>query len=628
MTNNRGMSVSQAKALARDPKTSPGVLSRLANGYPEVWDDLLENPATFEELRAWILNAKFEQANPKVLAQPQVVVQKNPEVKYKKIKTRGRRKYGRFLRTVASLLLPILAIYGLMNLVDYLDHTRPVKAVVVTEDLPGVSTTSPWTYDLEVTGMAGCATFETATMDQNQAIVLIQNDLENKDCKKADNPVPSTLALVDLVAGKSIWKVDLAAELDWTEKWSKHLVEIPGLNEIIVKFIDVNGGDVGGDSKSIDENDNKKMKTLVPYNRLNGTITDPVIAKSKAQPIIQSPVLEVFAIPGNLRSVLVMTGGAKKDFRYAKYRSKRFSSPRWSVESDLKPMGGIPVVGTRLVLGREKDDQPQAVNIGSGKFEDWHGQAAVKLYRIGKHTIEIKGDGVSDKATNLESQGGLKGHDITVTGISGYGDPKWTLEAKGYAISRDDTRTTAVNRSWYSKLFLLSGKNNRMVSLVDVSQGTLAWTTKMSKTRFEISRVSASNSVSVYLFDDRKLVAKNLSILNLADGLEQKIGKISGASVRVDGATTPISVLVDEPSRKRIIEDAEDGKTPSINNAKDESNKIRTCASGIDNLAYKINWTLDCNGNQHVIRVAGKWLLLDLSAGSESFKPIRGDNNG
>ncbi|MEY2694606.1 MAG: hypothetical protein RL142_954 [Actinomycetota bacterium] len=628
MTNTRGMSVSQAKSLARDPKTSPGVLSRLANGYPEVWDDLLENPATFEELRAWILNAKFEQANPKVLAQPQPVVQKDPEVKYKRIKTRGRRKYGRSLRTVASLLLPILAIYGLMNLVDYLDHTRPVKAVVANEDLPGVSATSPWTYDLEVTGKAGCATFETATMDQNQAIVLIQNDLENKDCKNADDPVPSTLALVDLATGKSIWKVDLAAELDWTEKWSKHLVEIPGLNEIIVKFIDVNGGDVGGDSKSIDENDNKKMKTLVPYNRLNGTITDPVIAKSKAQPIIQSPVLEVFAIPGNLRSVLVMTGGAKKDFRYAKYRSKRFSSPRWSVESDLKPMGGIPVVGTRLVLGREKDDQPQAVNIGSGKFEDWHGQAAVKLYRIGKHTIEIKGDGVSDKATNLESQGGLKGHDITVTGISGYGDPKWTLEAKGYAISRDDTRTTAMNRSWYSKLFLLSGKHNRIVSLVDVSQGTLAWTTKMSKTRFEISRVSASNSVSVYLFDDRKLVAKNLSILNLADGLEQKIGKISGASVRVDGATTPISVLVDEPSRKRLIEDAEDGKTPSINNAKDESNKIRTCASGIDNLAYKINWTLDCNGNHHVIRVAGKWLLLDLSAGSESFKLIRGDNNG
>lgn len=628
MTNNRGMSVSQAKSLARDPKTSPGVLSRLANGYPEVWDDLLDNPATFEELRAWILNARFEQANPKVIPQAHVSQPKNPEVKYKKIKTRGHRKYGRFLRTIASLVLPSLAIYGLLNLVDYLDHTRPVKAVVVSEDLLSVSDTSPWTYDLGVSGKAGCATFETATMDQNQAIVLIQNDLENKDCKDAEDPVPSTLALVDLSTGESIWKVDLSSELDWTEKWSKHLVEIPGLNEIIVKFVDVNGGDVGGDSKSIDENDNKKMKTLVPYNRLNGTITDPVIAKSKAQPIIQSPVLEVFAIPGNLRSVLVMTGGAKKDFRYAKYRSKRFSSPRWSVESDLKPMGGIPVVGNRLVLGREKDDVPQSINLGSGKLEDWHGQSAVKLYRIGKHTIEIKGDGVSDKATNLESQGGLKGHDVTVTGITGIGDPKWSLEAKGYAISRDDSRTTAVNRSWYSKLFLLSGKNNRMVSLVDVSQGTLVWTTKMSKTRFEISRVSASNAVSVYLYDDRKLVAKNLSMLNLSDGQEQKIGTISGASVRVDGATTPISVLVDEPSRKSLIQDAESGKTPSINNSTDESNKVRTCASGIDNLGFKTNWTLDCNGNQHVIRVAGKWLLLDLSAGSESFKLIGGENNG
>lgn len=625
MTNNRGMSVAQAKALARDPKTSPGVLSRLANGYPEVWDELLENPGTFEELRAWILNARYEQANPPVIVTTPQVASTKPEVKYKKIKTRGRRKYGRWLRTVASLLLPIIAIYGLVNLVDYLDRSRPVKGVVVSEDLLGATSDGGWSYDLGVTGKTGCATFETATMDQNQAIVLIQNDLENDECKDTAEPVPSTLALVDLASGKQLWKVDLGAELDWTAKWSKHLVEVPGLNEIIVKFIDVNGGDVGGDSKSIDESDNKKMKTLVPYNRLNGTITDPVIAKSKAQPIIQSPVLELFAIPGNLRSVLVMTGGAKKDFRYAKYRSKRFSSPRWSIESDLKPMGGIPVVGNLLVLGREKGDQPEAINLATGKRTDWHGKAAVKLYRIGKHTVQVQGDGVSDKATNLESQGGIKGHDITVTGITGRGDFKWELQAKGYAISRDDSRTTTVNRSWYSKLFLLDGKNNRNVSLVDPESGTLLWTSKMSKTRFEISRINSSNAVSVYLFDDRKLVAKNLSLLNLDDGVEHKLGTISGSSVRVDGATTPVSVLVDEPSRKRLIQDAEDGKTPSINNAKNESDKIRTCVSGIDNIGFSFSWALDCNGNQHVIRVGGRWLLLDLSAGNESFTLLGGN---
>lgn len=625
MTNNRGMSSSQAKALAKDPKTSPGVLSRLANGYPEVWDDLLENPATFEELRAWILNAKYEQANPAIAVQPSVAVAKKPDSQYKKVKTRGRRRYGRFLRTIATILLPTIAVYGLVKLVDYLDHSRPIKAVVVSEDLLGVASDVSWTYNLGVSGKAGCATFETATMDQNQAVVLVQNDLENEDCENASDPVPSTLALVDLTSGQQLWKVDLGAELDWTGKWSKHLVEVPGLNEIIVKFIDVNGGDVGGDTKSIDESDNKKMKTLVPYNRLNGTITDPVIAKSKAQPIIQSPVLEVFAIPGNLRSVLVMTGGAKKDFRYAKYRSKRFSSPRWSTESDLKPMGGIPVVGNLLVLGREKGDQPVAINLGNGNLEEWHGKAASKLYRIGKHTVQIQGDGVSDKATNLESQGGIKGHKITVTGVNGRGDFKWELESKGYAISRNDSRTNPVNRSWYSKLYLLDGKNNRMVSLVDAESGTLAWTTKMSKTRFEISRVNSSNAVSVYLFDDRKLVAKNLSLLNLSDGSERKIGSISGASERVDGATAPISVLVDEPSRKRLIQDAEAGKTPSINNAKDESDKIRTCASGIDNTTFEFSWTFDCNGNQHVIRVAGRWLLLDLSAGAESFRLLGGE---
>jgi hypothetical protein len=628
MNNNRGMSVSQAKALARDPKTSPGVLSRLANGYPEVWGELLANPATFEELRAWILNARYEKSLPSVQPQPQVVAQRNPEVKYKKVKTRGHRKYGRFLRTVASLIIPALAIYGLVNLVDYLDRTKPIRAVVVSEDLLGTSSSGAWSYNLGVSGQQGCATFETSTMDQNQAIVLVQNDLENKDCKDATNPVPSTLALVDLTDGKAIWKVDLAAELDWTEKWSKHLVEVPGLNEIIVKFIDVNGGDVGGDTKSVDENDNKKMKTLVPFNRLNGTITDPAITKSKAQPIIQSPVLEVFAIPGNLRSVMVMTGGAKKDFRYSKYRSKRFSSPRWSIESDLKPMGGIPMVGRRLVLGREKGDEPQAINTSTGKLEPWYGQAAVKLYRIGEHAIEVSGDGVSDKATNLDSQGGVDGKDITVQGISALGEAKWTLSAKGYAISRDDSKTTSVNRSWYSELFLLDGKNNRFVSRVDAENGQLLWRTKMSKARFEISRVSSTNAVSVYLFDNFKPVAKNLSLLNLSDGTEQKIGKIAGASVRVDGATTPISVLIDEPSRKRLIQDAEDGKTPSINNAEDASDKIRTCASGIDNVEFKISWIFDCNGNQHVIRVGGRWLVLDLTAGRENFRLLGGENNG
>jgi hypothetical protein len=281
-----------------------------------------------------------------------------------------------------------------------------------------------------------------------------------------------------------------------------------------------------------------------------------------------------------------------------------------------------------LVLGREKGDEPEAINTSTGKLEPWYGHAAVKLYRIGKHTIEISGDGVSDKASNLDSQGGVDGKDITVTGITGLGEPKWELSAKGYAISRDDSKTTAVNRSWYSELFLLDGKNNRFVTRVDAENGQLLWRTKMSKDRFEISRVSSTNAVSVYLYDNFKPVAKNLSVLNLADGTEQKIGKIAGASVRVDGATTPISVLIDEPSRKRLIQDVEDGKTPSINNAEDESDKIRTCASGIDTVSFKISWIFDCNGNQHVIRVGGRWLVLDLTPGRENFRLLGGENNG
>lgn len=628
MTSNRGMSVVEARALAKDPKTSTGVMSRLANGYPEVWDELLANPSIYPELRKWIVQAKLERVrvsnslnvdtqskplNSSSIRQIQVV---------EKVRTRGRRKLGRLARTFGVLLVPALAISALWLGVDYLYRTQPPLGIVSMETLNQPQSSSSWQYSLQTVGDPSCTLYEFATLDQNQAVVLTQNDLDSKDCRESETPAPSTLALVNLETGLRIWQVDLAGELDWTEKWQKQLVEIPGLKEVLVKFTDINGSDAAGDKKSIDDSQNRKMKTLVPYNRLNGLITDPVIAKSKYQPIIQAPVLEVLALPGDLRSILVMTNGSKKDFRYAKYRSKRLSSAKWSIESDQKPMGGNPIVGRRLILGREKNDLPKSVLLHNGRLSDWSGKPAVKLYRIGNVYVQISGDGTKEKATNLVSQGGFEGHDITIDRIDEFGNTIWTLESSGYAISHEDSVTTPRNRAHLSQLFMLDGKDNRDVSLVEVESGTLSWTTKISKPQFEISRINSVTNVSLYLNKKYSAESKYFSMLNLVDGKESEPIRIAGRSVRVDGETATISVLVDEPSRKKIIKNAEAGKRVNLDNREDKSDEVRVCARGIANEDFQTAWTFECNGNQHLTRVGGRWILVDLTKGQEKFWPL------
>lgn len=612
MNDNRGMSTQQARALAQDPKTSAGILVRLANGYPEVWSELLANPALPSDLRVWITKA---QNTPEVSAPVAAKPKSTKEV------SRGRKRQSRFVRTIGLLILPTLVVTGLWQMVDYLQSHRPAVGVVAMQTLDSVDSSPAWQHDLASGNDSECTQYSFGTVQQNQVVVLTQNDIAKDDCEKRKG-IPSTLELVDLTDGHSIWKIDLAKELDWTEKWHKQLVEVPGLNEILVKFTDVNGSDAGGNTKSIDKNDDRKMKTIVPYNRLNGLITDPVIAKSNSQPIMQAPVLQVLAIPGNLKSVLVMTNGAKKDFRYAKYRSKRFSSPRWSIESDLRPVGGTPIIAQKLVLGRVEGDTPTAIALSTGKFVTWNGHAEVKLYKIGNQAIEIQGDGVAEKATNIESQGGFDGHAITINGIDARGNTTWTIKGKGYAISRDDSVTNPRNRAWYQRLFLLDGKNNQFVSLIDPSNGFSVWRTKISKERFEISRTTSGDRVAVYLYKRTQLESKSFSMLNLVDGTESSSMPIASKSVRVDGATAAYSILVDEPDRGEIIKNAEKGKVASLDR-KDNSDKSRDCVQGVSNPDSKIAWTFVCNGNQHALRAGGAWILLDLTPGTEKFWPMK-----
>jgi hypothetical protein len=630
MTANRGLTVAQAKSQASDPTTPPGVLARLANTYPEAWPELLKNPSLYPELRSWVEQAmvaaeqaKFEsqsQTGKPAAAKAAGRPVKQPRVK--KLKSRGRRRYGRFLKTIGVFIPAGLAIWALVLSVGYLrDNEIPPGNVFFEEISTAPSGQPDWKYKLAADGDDNCAQFELVTLDQDLAVALTQNDIETKRCRDLENPVASTLALVNLATGAQVWKVDLEAELDWTGKWKKQLVELPGLNEIIVKFIDVNGSDAGNDVKAVDKNDDRKMKTIVPFSRLNGRITDPVIAKSKSQPIMQAPVLNVVPIPGNHRSILVMTNGAKKDFRYAKYRSKRLSSPRWNIESDLRPVGGTQIVGKRLILGRLKDDTPTAINLNTGKFISWNGKVATKIYKVGSQYIQVSGDGVSEKATNLESQGGPKGNEVSIDGIDLVGNTLWSVEADGYAISKDDSASTLLNRRWYSELFLFDGKDNRFIARVDTKSGSTLWRTKLPQDRFEVSRTNSAEAVGVYYFAKNSLETKKAALINLETGELSSTFKIPSKQVRIDGYSGTTSLLVDEPERSRIIEAAESGDKPNSKH-KDGSDKIRNCLQAVDESSAAFSWTYECNGNQHILRLGGRWILADLSSGREEIWPL------
>jgi hypothetical protein len=246
--------------------------------------------------------------------------------------------------------------------------------------------------------------------------------------------------MLDLQTGSEKWKINFADELSWTTKWQKQLMEVPGLDVVMVKFVDVNGEDAGDDTATTDEDDpDRKMKTIVPYNALNGKITDAVIAGSDVQPTLQAPVLEVSGIPGNSSEILVMSNGSESDFRYSRFEAKKPTDSLWHLESDLQPIEGNPLVGNAFVLGREQEDTPVAIDINTGLNVEWNGRAGGQLLNIKGNHVQVFSDCDASTVSNEDCQGGREGKETTLYGIDKAGNEKWTKEATGFAVSRDDS---------------------------------------------------------------------------------------------------------------------------------------------------------------------------------------------
>ncbi len=627
-SNNRGMSTAQAKALAADPTIAPGVMVRLANSYPETWPILLSNPAVYPELQIWLTNSIAHgntQTNAESDTASKRVVSKPAATPVRRKRRRRGAQTSKFAKIVISSIIAGSAVAALVFAVGY----------VSTMELPaGLSTTidirekplenSAWEYDLRVDGEDDCADYSISTVGQGLAAVLVQNNLSDSDCTDVDNPIPSTLALLDLQSGEEMWKIDFADELTWTKEWRKEFVEVHGLNMILVKFVDVNGQDASDDSASTDDDESdRKMKTLVPYNPLNGRITDAVIAGSDAQPTMQAPVLEVLGIPGNPTDVLVMSNGNEFDFRYARYHVKKMTDELWHQESDLQPVKGNPIVGEFLVLGREDDDEPKAIETRYGHWNPWLGEPGGQIFNVRGDYVQIFSDCKASTLSNKSCQGGRDGTETRITGISTTGDSLWSGDYTGFAVTRDDSLVTQVTASEVSSLFALSGDNNADVSLLEAQDGAVLWTSRIDSHRFEIGRVGNGEFVPVYLLDKNDDETMRYVMLSTSRGWTSPSVEIVGDQARIDAMSNETAYLVDEPDRKSLSEDLESGDLRVSSEEDDDSeDEIRECIFATNKDDAVPLWSLDCGEKQSVVKVGGYLLLVDKEAGRQALSPL------
>jgi len=455
----------------------------------------------------------------------------------------------------------------------------------------------------------------------------VQNDVTKEECRDAEEPMSSTLALLDLQTGVEKWKIDFAKELSWTTKWQKQLVEVPGLDVILVKFVDVNGEDAGSDSATTDEDDpDRKMKSIVPYNALNGRITDAVIAGSDVQPTLQAPVLEVLGIPGNPSEILVMSNGSKSDFRYSRFEAKKPTDAIWYLESDLQPVEGNPLVGNSFVLGREEEDEPIAIDIDTVQEVQWNARAGGQLLNIRGEHVQVFSDCDASAVSNEDCQGGREGKETTLYGIDAAGNELWSKEATGFAVSRDDSIRNQKNSQLLDHLFVLRGENNHNLSLLDPATGVQKWSLPIEAYEFEISRLGNSDFVPLFF---TKVDEDETSTLSLLDTRGPSLGQeleIGGDSERVDGASLSTAYLIDEPDRAVYVADIEEGEAPSVESEEAEEEEseeeIRTCVRGITPLSSSESQSRQCNSKQSVVKVAGYWLLFDRTSGSEELIPL------
>lgn len=659
---SRGLPITQARALASNPSTSPAILAQLANSYPETWELLLANPSTYPDLKEWLenslaarimerpavtveqlhLNETVEvvpmiiepQGETESAGKPLIVVESAPhsEPQQKQVgvnrrrKPRRARKNSTFRRVLSIGLAPAIIILVCVLVVNVVVSSIPETGSISVQNLRSEPVGSHWKQLYSQGENAECVTFSAKTFDQNLAVILVQNDESKQDCRDLENPPETKLSLLNTQTGQQIWEKNLADQLPWTEDWKKELVETPGLNEVLVKFIDIN-------SDSTD-----KDKTLVAYNRLTGLVADPVIAAQKDKPQQSAPVLEVTMIPGNTKDIIIFTNapdGDAKKFQLMRFRAKQLSKSKWKFKTDAKPIGGNPSVGDRIVLGRvvnsDESVLAEAVTLEAGKPTSWAGRPGGKIINVNGDYIRVLGDGVDEEYNNKVSQAGTADSDgsgtpITITGISPTGDVKWERAVEGYALSRYGDYIDPVNKTVYNNLYEMRNGRTEAMS-ISAATGKDLWSGSAVLGNSLISKLSAKSQFFSYKTADGAEFPETIEGHRLKDSKLVGTKELLNDNTRVDGVSTQTGYIVDDPKRSEAEDKADDEDATGVVSAEEdddpeEMKKTRTCITAFDLSSYETLFTYQCNGYEHAVLLGGNWVILDRTPDKQLIRSL------
>jgi hypothetical protein len=341
---------------------------------------------------------------------------------------------------------------------------------------------------------------------------------------------------------------------------------------------------------------------------------------------LQAPVLEVLGIPGNPSEILVMSNGSKSDFRYSRFEAKKPTDAIWYLESDLQPVEGNPLVGNSFVLGRDEEDEPIAIDIDTAQEVEWNARAGGQLLNLRGGHVQVFSDCDASSVSNEDCQGGREGKETTLYGIDNAGNEQWMKESTGFAVSRDDSSRNQKTSQLLDHLFVLSGEENNELSLLNPATGVPRWSLQIEAYEFEISRSGNSDFAPLFFTKEEEDETSTFSLLDTrGPSLGQEI-EIAGDSERVDGASHSTAYLIDDPDRAVYVADIEEGEAPTVESEEAEGEEseeeIRTCVRGIDLASSAELWARQCNDRQSIIKVAGYWLLVDRTSGSEELIPL------
>jgi hypothetical protein len=649
----RGLSLEQARQIAGDATSAASVLTRLANGYPEVWAVLLTNPATPGDLRVWLENAmKPKPAEQPVVARlapaarddtatvaplssrnaprkpaatqparqeiaPQILppVEKISAVPARK----ARRKRGRTATVLGTLAgLVVLATFSVAAMAQAL----PPGQIVTQELATAPSLAGGWTYDL-VKGQENdnCIEWSFQSFAQDVVVVLSQYAKEKDGCEDLEEPPLSYLALVNSETGEEIWRRDLAKVLPWTAEWTKELTDFTGLNEIVLMMTD-----------TPDDPDADSKKTLVPFSRLDGSVTDPAIAGNKNDPTSVAPELTMGRVPDTDKYVIVGFPASEEEGKISYRRVKKMAtSSKWTTKVDIEPIHGNPVVGNRIILGAEYDDEPQAVALEDGKLSIWDGPAGGKMLNVAGSYVHVRGDGTSGKYSNTSSQDGkaetsdCDAECVVLTGVSPSGRVLWERKVPGYAVARDTAVATNADRGEYSTIFVLSSDRAFAMPL-NAKTGQLLWDMPQEWGSFEIAKTQTPQAFFTYSTSTDADHTDGLQMRSIRSGEVLGDFELPNNQTRIDATSSNFVYVVDEPDRQAVVEDLEDGDSASSTSDDDDSDKSeqkRECLWGINLRTTQKAWSWECNGYQHVAVAAGNWVVIDKTPGAQTMRPLR-----